>query len=314
MADREDLHSGASVQTTVRPSRELEALESGSQGDSLRQVLTKPLTVVAMGMGLLIVGLVIFLQRDPASLTLEVPEARYELLQNEGRTQGVPIAIQLGPLTVFQISDPLAGGGGATRARQVVENLNLAVNQLADTPGRVITIETSGPEGLPVVVQKEFSDSLESIEIIQVTSDDLTLVMTEDAKLLARIWAERLTDSLRLLLFGDPPEFSRDTPFGGALDTLYVNTVKQGGPLTTDGLNAAFKELPADLRQALVAFPPLPPPVEVPSSAAVPDPCGAARLGIRAGPPCETGEHSSLGQVKLGQAHHPAQRVEHAHA
>ena len=295
MADREDLHSGASVQTADRPTRELEALESGSKGDSLRQVLTKPLTIVATVMGLLIVALVIFLQRDPASLTLEVPEARYELLQNEGLTQGVPIAIQLGPLTVFQISDPLAGGGGATRARRVVESLNLAVNQLADTPGRVITIETGGPEGLPIVVQKEFSDSQESLEIIQVTSDDLTLVMTEDAKLLARIWAERLTDSLRLLLFGDPPEFSRDTPFGGALDTLYVNAVKEGGPLTTDGLNAAFEELPEDVRQALVSFPPLPSPVEVPSSAGVPAPFSSARLGIRASPLREAREHSSLG-------------------
>ena len=295
MADREDLHSGESVQTAVQPTRELETLESGSKGDSLRQVLTKPLTSVAMVMGLLIVVLVIFLQRDPASLTLEVPEAGYELLQNEGLTQGVPIAIQLGPLTVFQISDPLAGGGGAARARQVVENLNLAVNQLADTPGRVITIETGGPEGLPTVVQKEFSDSPESLEIIHVTSDDLTLVMTEDAKLLARIWAERLTDSIRLLLFGDPPEFSRDTPFGGALDTLYVNAVKQGGHLTTDGLNAAFEELSEDLRRALVTFPPLPPPVEVPSSAAVPDPFSSARLRIQPGLPCETGEHSSLG-------------------
>ena len=146
-----------------------------------------------------------------------------------------------------------------------------------------------------MVVQKEFSDSQESLEIIQVTSDDLTLVMTEDAKLLARIWAERLTDSLRLLLFGDPPEFSRDTPFGGALDMLYVNAVKEGGALTTDALNAAFEELPEDVRRALVTFPPLPPPVEVPSSAAAPDPFSSTRLGIRPGLPSEAREHSSLG-------------------
>lgn len=271
MADRKELHPGASTKIAVHRTRELEALEAGSKGESIRQILKKPVTVVAIVMGLLVVGLVIFLQQDPASLTLEVPEARYELLQNEGLTQGVPIAIRLGPLTVFQISDPLAGGGGAARARQVVENLNLAVNQLADTPGRVITIETVGPEGLPTVVQKEFSDSPDSIEIVQVTADDLTLVRTEDAKLLARLWAERLTDSIRLLLFGDPPEFSRDTPFGGALDALYVNAAEQGGPLTTDGLNEAFEELPEDLRQALVSFPPLPPPVEPPSAAAAPD-------------------------------------------
>ncbi len=270
MADREHPHSAATVQAAVQPTRELEALESGSEGDSIRQVLTKPVTIVAMALGLLIVVLVVFLQRDPASLTLEVPEARYELLQNEGLTRGVPIAIRLGPLTVFQISDPLAGGGGAARAKQVVDNLTLAVNDLAETPGRVITIEMAGAEGMPKIVQKEFSDSEESLEIVQVSSDDLALAKTENAKLLARVWAERLTDSLRLLLFGDPPEFSRDTPFGGALDALYVNAVSQGGPLTTDGLNAAFDELPEDLRQALISFPPLPAPAEAPSNAAAP--------------------------------------------
>ena len=271
MPDREHPHSGAYPQATAQPARELEALESGSKGDSLRQVLAKPATIISIVLGLAIIVFVFFLQQDPASLTLEVPEARYELLQNEGLTEGVPIAIRLGPLAIFQISDPLAGGGGAARARQVVDNLNSAVNQLAETPGRVITIETGGSEGMPTIVQKEYSDSEESLEIVQVSSDDLALAKSDNAKLLARVWAERLTDSLRLLLFGDPPEFSRDTPFGSALDTLYVNAVSQGGSLTSDALNTAFEELPDDLRQALISFPPLPPPADVPSSAAVPD-------------------------------------------
>ena len=78
---------------------------------------------------------------------------------------------------------------------------------------------------------------------------------TDDAKLLAHIWAERLTDSLRLLIFGQPPEFSRDTQFGAALDTLHET--------------AAFDRLPVELREALTSFPSLPPRV-VPRSIASP--------------------------------------------
>ena len=266
MPDREPLEPHMSGRN-LPPNQELESFDSGAQKISVKQMLAKPVTIVAMALGLAVVGLVFFLQRDPASRTLQAPEARYELLRNEGLTQGVPIAIRLGPVTVFQISDPHAGSGRADRARQVVANLTLAVEELTETPGRVITIESDGPEGLPKIVQKEFSDSAESLEIIQIASDDLVLAETENAKLLARICAERLTDSLRLLLFGDPPEFSRDTPFGGALDTLYVNALSEGGPLTTAGLLEAFENLPDETREALVSFPPLPPPVENPSSA-----------------------------------------------
>ena len=241
-------------------------MESGSRGESLRQVATKPVTMVAALMGLLVIAFVFFLQQDPASLRLAAPEAGYELLPNEGLTDGLPIAILLGPLTVFEISDPAAGGGGAVRARQVVDNLNAVVTQLMETPGRVITIESGDDEGMPTIVQKEFEDSQESLEIVRITADDLTLAEGDDPKLLARVWAERLTDSLRLLIFGSPPEFSRDTPFGGALDTLFVNAMSQEGRLTTDALVDAFEELPGDLQEALTSFPPLPPPTEPQSS------------------------------------------------
>lgn len=266
MPDRERPSSGSTAPTAAQHSEELQALETGSKGESLRQILTKPVTVVATVMGLLVVAFVFFLQQDPASLRLAAPEPGYELLPNEGLTEGLPIAIHLGPLTVFEISDPAAGGGGADRARQVVENLNAVVTQLMETPGRVITIETGGVEGMPTIVQKEFEDSGESLEIVQVTADDLTLAEGNDPKLLARVWAERLTDSLRLLIFGSPPEFSRDTPFGGALDTLYVNATSQEGRLTTDALVNAFEELPDTLREALTSFPPLPPSADTESS------------------------------------------------
>lgn len=260
----------------VHSGKELESFESGSKGDSWRQILSKPVTIVAIVLGLVVIAIVVVLQQGPGALTLELPVARYELLRNEGRTQGVPIAIQLGPLTVFQISDPMAGGGGAGRAQRVVASLSAAVQELAATPGRVITIDTGAAEGMPRIVQKETATAEELLEIVSVTSDDMILVSTDDAKLLARIWAERLTDSLRLLIFGQPPEFSRDTQFGMALDTLHGTAIRESGGLTTDALMAAFDELPVELREALTSFPPLPPPVEPRSSASSGNPLGGS--------------------------------------
>lgn len=241
--------------------RDLGALRSGSKLGSWSQSLAKPRNVVAAAFSVVLLGLVWWLQQDPGALLLETPEARYELLQNEGLTAGVPIAVRLGPLALFEISDSMAGGAGATRARRVVENLNLAVVELEATPGRVITIETDAESEMPRIVQKATSTASESLEIVQVTSDDLVLAETDDAKLLARVWAERLTDSLRLLIFGEPPEFSRDTEFGRALDTLYVNARShQDRGLTTAAIDLAFEELPQHLQRAL-ATPSGPPPL-----------------------------------------------------
>ena len=252
---------------TSEAKKGLEVLAKGSERTSLRQVIRKPVTIVAAALGFGIIGIVLFLQRDPSLLRLKAPEAQYELLQNQGLTPGLPIAIQLGPLALFEISDPMAGGGGATRARQVVANLNRAVAELEETPGRVITIESEAGGESYKIVQKAKSDSVESLEIVQITSDDLILAQTDDAKLLARVWAERLTDSLRLLLFGEPPEFSRQSAFGSALDTLYVNARGQSGRLTTEALSLAFEELPETSRQALTAFTGLLPAVEDTTSA-----------------------------------------------
>lgn len=257
MPETQSPSPSASPQPAAEKSRQLASLESGSKGESFKQILRKPVTVVAFVLGLAVLGIVLLLQQDPAALILAAPEARYELLRNEGRTEGVPIAIQLGPLTVFEISDPLAGGSGAVRAKQVVENLSTALADLQDSPGRVITIQPAGEDGLPSIVQKEDTDSAASLEIVRVTPDDMLLAGTDDAKLLARVWAERLTDTIRLLLFGEPPEFSRESAFGGALDTLYVNARSEVGRLTTEALSTAFDELSDELRHALTTFPAL---------------------------------------------------------
>ncbi len=235
-------------------SHELEALESGSQRSSLRQTLSKPVSIVAIVLAVVVVVVVGLLQQDPGAFRLQTPEARYSLLPPTGQTPGVPVAIQLGPLALFKISDSGAGGAGAARARRIAEGLSAAVLELEETPGRVITIETGTGTDMPRVVQKVTSTAAESLEIVQVEADDLVLAGTEDAKLLARVWAERLTDSLRLLLFGEPPEFSRQTAFGMALDTMYVNAREQDGRLTTEALMLAFEELPEAAHRALTEF------------------------------------------------------------
>ena len=152
MPEIEHPASSAAIHATAQPNRELHTLATGAKRKSFRQIIGQPVMVVAMIMGAVIVGLVFYLQQDPAALTLERPEAQYKLLQNDGITKGVPIAILVGPLTVFEINDPLAGGGGATRAKQVVESLTAALTDLEETPGRFITIQPDGEEGLPAIV------------------------------------------------------------------------------------------------------------------------------------------------------------------
>ncbi len=242
------------------PRQDLRGLEHRATRPSVRQVLTKPVTVVGGVLGLTVVFLIFFLEQDPSALRLEIPDVRYELLRNEGRSQGVPIAIRIGQMMVFQISDPIQGPQGAQRAKQVVETLTSALAELAENPPRVITIETGSAGGMPAVVQKEFEDSDTSLELVTVTEDDMLLVKADDSKLLARIWAERLTDTMRLLLFGQPPEHSRHTAFGAALDTLYVNAMNAEGGLTTAVLRTAFEDLPLELQRALTETPPAPPP------------------------------------------------------
>lgn len=260
MADQKQATSSVRRQPSgvPQPSGELESLASGSKSESLRQILAKPKVFVGIILAIAVLGVVLILQQDPSSLTLELPEAKYELLPNEFRTAGHPIAIHLGPLALFQISDPAAGGAGAMRAKQIVDSLNTAVEELRESPGRVITIDSDADEGMPRIVQKETSDAEAAFEIVSVTSDDMLLMETDNAKLLARVWAERLVDSLRLLIFAQPPEFSRDTEFGAALDTLYGNAIRESGSLTSDVLAATFEQLPAAQREALTSFPPLP--------------------------------------------------------
>ena len=75
---------------------ELEALVKGSEGESLGQIVKKPAVIVAVLLGLCIAAGVWLLQQGGGALVLDAPEVSYELLRNQGITEGVPIAIRWG--------------------------------------------------------------------------------------------------------------------------------------------------------------------------------------------------------------------------
>ncbi len=255
MNDPANMTAPQAAGTGANEPGELEALVKGGESEPLGQMLKKPAVVVAVLLGLCIVVGVWFLQQGSGMLVLDAPEVSYELLRNQGLTEGVPIAIRLGPLTVFQISDPLAGGAGASRAKEIVQNVELAVAELIESPGRTITIDSTAEEQLPVIVQKSSPNDDAGLEVVRVSTDDVKLAGEEDPKRVARIWAERLTDALKLLQFGEPPKFTIGSEFGNALETLYLNARNEKGGISTDSIGDSFEQLTDEQKLALTTFP-----------------------------------------------------------
>lgn len=218
-------------------------------------VMKKPSTIVSIVLGLAVVGLVFWLQQRAIATALPPPTVSYELLPNIGLTEGVPIAIKINQVAVFQISDPLAGGGSAERAREIVENLEGAIQDLVDAPGREITLDERGD--YPMIVQMA-PDGTGYREIAQPNADDLILAGLEEPKAVARLWAERLTDALKALMFAEPPEFTQGTPFGHALDTMLFGARGERGEVSGGSLDQSFEELSDLEKLTLSELPPRP--------------------------------------------------------
>ncbi len=255
MNDRENMPAPPRAEAGANESGELEALVKGGEGESLGETLKKPVSIIALALGLCVAAGVWLLQQSGVTLILDAPDVTYELLSNRGVTEGVPIAIRLGPLTVFQISDSMAGGGGADRAKRVVSNVESAVADLVENPGRTITIDSTAEEQLPAIVQKSSPEDDGGIEIVRVSTDDVTLAGEDDPKRVARIWAERLTDGLKVLQFGEPPKFTVGSEFGNALETLYLNARNEKGGISTDSIDDSFDNLSDEQKLALTTFP-----------------------------------------------------------
>lgn len=224
---------------------------------SFGDVMKKPSTIISIVLGVAVIGLVIWLQQRAVSTALPPPKVSYELLPNLGLTEGVPIAIKINQVAVFQISDPLAAGGSAERAREIVQNLEGVIQDLVDAPGREITLDERGD--YPMIVQMA-PDGTGYREIVQPNADDLILAGMEEPKAVARLWAERLTDALKALMFAEPPEFTQGTPFGHALDAMLFGARGERGAISGESLDESFERLSDAEKLTLSALPPRPGP------------------------------------------------------
>jgi len=224
-----------------------------TQKQSFKKIMKEPRMIAGLLLGIGVIGFVMYLEQGVNQVSLPPPEVSYELLRNEGVTEGVPIAIKVNQVAVFMINDPMEGGA-ANRAKSVVETLEGAIDELEEYPGRVITIMT--PEGeLPAIVI-ETTKGTETRPLIQLTQEDVTLAGHEDQKWVVRNWAERLTDSLKLMMFAEPPEFSVGLEFGDALTTLFIEARNERGLISSDSLEDSYEGL-SDMRKvALASFPP----------------------------------------------------------
>ena len=231
-----------------------EAAEAPAKSEK-KSPLKQPVFLAAGVLGLCVIGLIFWLESGRIYVELPAPEVTYELLPNDGLTEGVPVAIKVADVSVFRIDDPMTSGG-AERAKQVQADLQAAIEEAEDEPApRTITIDLESAE-LPAIVQTNVSGEERRV-LIQLTEGDLIQANTDDAKWLARLWAERLTDALKVTMFGEAPSFTQGTEFGEALELLY-DQARVDGPVSRGSLNDAYENLGEPEQVALANFPPQP--------------------------------------------------------
>ena len=219
---------------------------------TLKARLSQPVSIAAIALALGVIAFIVYLEVGRVRADLPTPEVSYTLLPNEGKTGGVPIAIKLNQIAVFVVDDPIQGEAGAARAKKIVAILQQAVMSLKDEPGKVITLDEETP--MPAIVQQEH-DGTQRTVIVQMMPGDLALAGETDAKRLARVWAERLTDALKLIAFGEAPEFSIGTDFGSAIETLYAIARERHGWISQSSLDDAFGVLTDGERLVLETVP-----------------------------------------------------------
>lgn len=218
-----------------------------------KERLKRPATLAALILGVLILTVIVLLERGRFETHLSPPIVSYVLLPNQGKTDGLPITIKLDQLAIFMISDPVREGYGASRAKSIVEQLQSALNGAAEDPGKTVTIDAESNR-LPAIVLSE-SDGAEKQVLVRMIPADIVLAGEDDAKRLARVWAERLTDAMKVLAFGEAPKFSTGTEFGDALKAMRTRAVALQGIVTKDSLAAAFVALTEQQRLALETLP-----------------------------------------------------------
>lgn len=221
---------------------------------SAKSILKQPVAIAAILLAIGVGVLVLYLETGGIISNLPEIEVTYTLLPNEGKTDGVPIAIKLNEIAVFVINDPLEGGGGAARARSVVDSLQESVTILKEEPGKIITLDEA--DKFPAIVQQA-KDGTERRLLVKLTQEDLTLAGETNPKRLARVWAERLTDAVKLIAFGEAPEYSTGTEFGDAINALYAAAQATGGSVSEGSLEEAFEILNDSQKLVLETVPAL---------------------------------------------------------
>ena len=224
-----------------------------AKGATFQAILKRPVTVATIVLVIMIGVVVALLESGSLEIELPVPEVSYTLLPNEGRTSGVPIAIKLNQIAIFMVNDPLEGGGGAQRAQDLVDQIQRSVDRAFAEQGKALRIDNK-TGNLPAIVLTEEDGSGKEV-LIQMTPEDLALAGDTDAKRVARIWAERLTDTLRVIAFAEPPKFTKGTDFGNALTAMYTGARDEKGFIRGSALNQSFEALPPLQRLALETLP-----------------------------------------------------------
>ena len=232
-------------------------------GDTIKSRFNRNSTRAAIPLMLGVLGLIYYLQGGNILTNLPVPEVSYSLLPNEGRTSGVPIAIKINQVAVFMINDPLDSGAGAVRAKDLVDQLQQIVDSAIEEPGKTLRIDNDSAE-LPVIILTK-EDGTEPQPVVAIAPGDLVLAGDDDAKRIARTWAERLTDTIKVLAFGEEPKFTSGSPFWEALQQMYTGARMEKGLITEDLLNESFEALPPRQRLALETLPTQPPEDLLPS-------------------------------------------------
>ena len=253
-----------STETPSRPPPQLDEAQGSEftfadriKADTIKSRFKRTSTRAAIPLMLGIVGLIVYLQAGAIVIDLPVPEVSYTLLPNEGRTNGVPIAIKVNQIAVFMINDPLDRGAGAVRAKELVDELQQIIDIAVEEPGKTLRIDNDSA-ALPIIVLTR-EDGTDSQPVVAIEPEDLVLAGDDDAKRIARTWAERLTDTLKVLAFGEAPKFTSGSEFWEALAQMHAGARMEKGLITEDSLNESFEALPARQRLHLETLPTKPP-------------------------------------------------------
>jgi len=225
---------------------DLSSFTEHATGRSWKNTLFRPVTLIFI-FGVLVVGaFVFFLTASTGGPDLPMPVVKYELLPNEGRSKGVPVAIRVNQLAVFLIDDPMEAG--AKRAQQIVTAIEDVLRSAHSEVGLRFAVEIKDGRPAILVVTQAGPDPR---VLASVTEGDVAISGETDATRVAGRWAERLTDAVKVLVFGEAPTFSKGTEFGESLGALFKAAVGERGRITKKSLDRAYQQLPPAQRQAL---------------------------------------------------------------